>query len=221
MTQVDKDITIVEEIHRACPQSYTTENLAKWITDNHKEKRIHTKKIPLTEEEISEYEHKSSIASRAIDRLNSVKEKFMTFLNDGTPVDTSIEYVEGDEPKLMPVDVTIPPTKGLKALKANREYADSILEKGYNEENTELFIIPFPDEQFMVCLDIRGFEWKNYTRIMTDSERTMYGKLFIKDEDGEMQAVPVKDIDPNFGGANIKIPKKGNKKTKEADDLDL
>jgi hypothetical protein len=193
-------------LHHACPQTYTPENLAQWITENQKATITHVDKIPLTDEEITELEHKSSVASRAIDRLNDVLAEFKEYIQNGTEFD-------GEE--YQPKDITIPPTKGMKELKANREFADGILERGYNEETTEVYIIPYPDESLMVAVDIEGFECWEYTKKMTATERELYGKLFVKDEDGVMRQLPTEDISVNGETANIKVPKKSKKKSDE------
>lgn len=194
---------IIYQRHRCCPETYTAEQLGKWIEQNQKSVRTHIDKIPLTPEEVSDLEHKSSLASRAIDRLEEVADEFKAFIQGGTPYDGE---------KHLPQDVTIPPTKGMKELKANRAHADGILEKGYNEEETTIYIIPFPDEKTMVAVDIEGQEWPDYTKAMTESEEELYGRLFVKDKDGNMQQIENADVDVERDGtAKIKVSKKGKK----------
>ena len=157
--------------HQSIPQSLTPEDLAQWIMDNSDRNFTHTVKTDLTEEVVQELEHKSSLASRAIDRLEEIKKEFMDTLKDGTP-----------DPK-EPADVTIPPTAGLKVLKANREWADKQLEQGYSEENIEIYMVPDPENGMMVAVDIEGKEedeWSHYTVEMTEDEERKYGKPMLK-----------------------------------------
>lgn len=194
----------IDQLHRACPSTYTPERLAVWIKENQKSIRTHVDKIPLTPEEVSDLEHKSSLASRAIDRLEEVMDEFKAYIQGGTPYDGE---------KYLPKDITIPPSKGMKELKANRAHSDSILVKGYNEEITEIYIVPFPDESTMVAMDITGCEWPDYTKAMTESEEELYGRLFVKDKDGNMQQIENADMRVDRDGtAKIKVPKKEKEK---------
>lgn len=156
--------------HPSVPSTLTPENLASWIEKNHDRKFQHVEKTDLTEETVRELEHKSSLASRAIDRLNDVKDTFMEILNNGTP----------DPEK--PEDVTIPMTKGLKVLKANREWADKQLEQGYSEDTIDIYMVPDPENSRMLALDIEGKEWEEFSVDMTEEEHKKYGKLFTKEK---------------------------------------
>jgi hypothetical protein len=174
-------------IHPSIPQTLTPENLAAWIEKNHDRKFQHVEKTELTDETVRELEHKSSLASRAIDRLNEVKKQFMETLKNGTP--------EEDKPE----DVTIPPTKGLKVLTANREWADKQLEQGYSEDVIDIYMVPDPENSRMVALDIEGKEWEQFSVDMTEEDHKKYGKLFAKDKKkvkvkGEAQPEPELDI---------------------------
>ncbi len=157
-------------IHPSIPQTLTPENLATWIEKNHDRKFQHIEKTELTEDVIRDLEHKSSLASRAIDRLNEVKDSFMETLKNGTP----------DQEK--PEDITIPPTKGLKALTANREWADKQLEQGFSEEIIDIYMVPDPENSRMLALDIEGKEWEEFSVDMTEEDHKKYGKLFAKEK---------------------------------------
>jgi len=157
-------------LHRCLPQTFTPENLAKWIQDNAAETIIHTEKIELEEEQVQELEKQSSLASRAIDRLENIKEKFMEVLNGGTP------DVEA------PFDITIPPTKGLKVLKANRKFADMQIEQGYKEEETQVFVIPYPEDSLMVGVTIEGEEFSQYTKEMSIEQINQHKPILKKDK---------------------------------------
>ena len=58
-------------IHAYLPQTLTPENLAIYIKKNSIEQRSHIEEIDLTPEEIAEFEHRSSAANRALDKLES------------------------------------------------------------------------------------------------------------------------------------------------------
>lgn len=166
--------------HVSLPATMTIEQLAKWIVENQIDKINHTEKFKLTEDEIREQEHKSSAASRSIDRLNAVKDEFMNFLKEGTPTALKSGKVEYE-----PVAVTIPPSKGLKSLKANREHADSLIEAGSREEITEIYMIPWPEQSLVIGVDIVGLEWPQYTRVMTKDEINAHKPLLKVSEGGK------------------------------------
>jgi hypothetical protein len=158
-------------LHYCVPDTLTPEKLARWINDCMiGEKIIHIEKIELDEDIIHELERKSSLASRAIDRLEAVKKEFMAYLKDGTPSEVPAELTE--DPQRQPVSITIPPTAGLKVLKANRAYADKQIENGFKEETTEVYLIPHPESSMFFGLTIEGEEAANgqYNREMTIEE---------------------------------------------------
>lgn len=155
--------------HPCLPQTLTKENLAQFITDNSKNSFSHEEKIPLTAQDIAAFEHRSSAASRALDRLKAIEEDFKHHMVNGTPVKEGI---------IQPYDVTIVPTKGTKELKANREFADKILEQGYQVVTTALYTIPYPEESTMVVVTIEGDEWPMYTKPMSKDQKALYGELF-------------------------------------------
>lgn len=154
-------------MHKALPQTYTAENLAVWIKQNSMETKNHVEEIPLTEDEIKDLEHRSSAASRAIDKLESQKKLIDQVLKKGT---TEI------------FEVKIYPTKGIEVLKANREFADGEIEKGFREETTVLYGIPVPETKQIIFVDIEGNQFEQYTRNMTKDESIAYNTLFSLDE---------------------------------------
>ncbi len=170
--------------HKCIPKSMTKENLAKWITENSTEKQTFEQKIPLTEMKIRELEHKSSLASRALDALKKIEDEFKGFMKKGTPVNPSFE---SSEVEYLPVTITIPPTKGVEALKANREFADALLAQGYEVEVTPIYLIAWPEKSKMVGMDIEGVEFVGFTRDMTSEEELRFGNLF-KEEKDEVKA---------------------------------
>jgi hypothetical protein len=158
--------------HPSLPSSMTAENLGQWIEQNSKNSFEHTEKIPLTDEDIAMFEHKSSLASRALDRLKAVEDNFKFYLKKGSPHEDGVPQ---------PIDITIPPTSGTDVLKANREHADKILEQGYQVEITKLYTIPWPEESQMVVVTIEGDEWPMYTKPMGKDQKALYGELFTGD----------------------------------------
>lgn len=161
----------METIKHACvPATMTPEALGDWIMTQKVDQQNHVEKIPLTEDEITQFEHDSSLASRAIDKLMEVKKYFDNSLKKGTPYDKATESHK-------PLSITIPPTRGLDALKSNREHADAQIVKGCKEEITELYLIPFPEKSRMIMVNIVGVEWPDYSRDMTADEIQQYKPL--------------------------------------------
>lgn len=156
--------------HACVPKSLTPELLADWIQNQKIDVENHIEQIPLTKEEIQEYEHASSLASQSIDRLKAVKKYFDNALKKGTPFDKATEQHK-------PLTVTIPPSKGLDALEANREYADKQIMLGHKEEVTALYLIPYPETSRMIMVNIVGVEWPEYSRDMTADEQSQYKPL--------------------------------------------
>lgn len=159
--------------HPALPQTMTKEALGDWIHTNRVDTKNHVQQIPLTEEEIINLQRESSLASRAIDKLEDLEKQFREIIKKGTHFDT----VTGQH---KPMTFTIPPTKGSDTLKKNRKFADDQLEKGYREEITTLYMIPWPEQEKLVAVDIEGSEWRTYSRDMSEDEIRQYGKPILK-----------------------------------------
>lgn len=156
-------------MHLALPQNtMTKENLAKWITENSIEQKTHEEHVDYTDAEIAQFEHESSLASRAIDRLSDIMDKFKSAINDGTP-----------EPR----DFTVPETKGLKVLKANREFADGQIEIGYRVVPTQLYGIPHGATSKIVFFDIEAGHWEQYDYRMNPFQMEKYGSPLFKEEE--------------------------------------
>jgi hypothetical protein len=159
--------------HSSLPEFMTIESLADYIRSNKVDTINHVEKIPLTEEEINKLAMESSLASRAIDKLESVKKYFESFLKKGTPWDTNAEDHR-------PLTVTIPPTKGTEKLKSNRKFADDQIAQGYREDVTSIYLLPWPEKERMVACDIEGREWTTYSRGMSGDEIKQHGKPILK-----------------------------------------
>jgi DNA-binding protein H-NS len=161
-------------LHPTLPQTMTKENLAVWIRQNSIEGKNHVVEIEYTEKEIQEFEHKSSAAARAIDKLEAQLKKITEYFKKGTQE---------------PIDEKIYPTKGIEVLKANRKYADDEIEKGFREETTVLFGIPYPEKKQVIFVDIEGIEFTQYTRNMTKEEAIGHTTLFSEDEKAATRSV--------------------------------
>jgi hypothetical protein len=157
-------------IHHSLPQAKTPENLADWIKLNKVDSFNHTEEIPLSNNEIADYEHQSSLASRALDKLQDLLDMIKETIKKGTPYNIGKEDYD-------PVSFTVPPTKGSDGIKSNREFADKQIEKGYREEVTTIYMIPNPEDGQIVAVDIVGEEWKKYSRLMTADEKNQYKPL--------------------------------------------
>lgn len=162
--------------HPSIPSTLTPESLGQWITENSTETVVHVEKTELDEEAKAELQAKSSLASQAMDRLEELKKQFNDYIKEGTP------GVDDDGVPNTPVDITIPPTKGMKALKANRKFADQQIMNGFTEESINLYMIPYPEESKMVALDIEGNEWPAFTRDMTDDQVNKHKPMLRKEK---------------------------------------
>ncbi len=161
--------------HESLPMAMTPEQLADYIRTNRIETKNHVEKILLTEEEKRDLAVKSSLASRAILRLETLAKEVSKLIKKGTPWNTDLG-TNGDH---VPVPITIPPTAGIDVLKANRQYADDQIEKGYREDITPIYFVPWPEYEKIVAVDIEGNEWSNYSRKMTTQEVKQHGKPIL------------------------------------------
>lgn len=169
-------------LHPALPQFMTPENLALWIKENQVEQFEHVEETPLTQEEIAGLEHKSSLASRAIDELDNLEKSFKTMLKEGTEV---------------PMDFTIPPTKGTKALKNNRKFADDHIKSGVNEEKTMIYGIPYPEEKKILFFDIEGHRFEARDRDMSDTQMDQFDKPLLRELGGNPNYTETVTMFPN------------------------
>lgn len=149
--------------HEALPQSKTAEELGVWLTNEAIERKTHREEVEYTDEEIQEFEHKSSVASRALDKLKHIEDDFKKMIKEGVE---------------KPVDVTVPPTKGTKILESRRKHADSEIEKGYYEDTVDLYGIPYPEGETILFFDNEGNIWDSYTLEMTVEQKEQYVGLF-------------------------------------------
>jgi DNA-binding transcriptional ArsR family regulator len=161
--------------HISLPITMTPEQLADYIRSNRVDTVNHVEKINLTEDEKAKLAMESSLASRAIVRLEALLKEFTNFIKKGTPWDMNV----GEDGDHRPWTSTIPPTKGIDKLKANRLFADDQIEKGYREEITPIYFIPWPEHEKMVAVSIEGEEWSVYSRQMSRDEVRQHGKPIL------------------------------------------
>jgi hypothetical protein len=161
--------------HHSLPQTMTPEQLADYIQSNRIETKNHVEKFPLTEEEKRDLAVKSSLASRAILRLENLLKEVSKLIKKGTPWNTDLG-TDGDH---VPVPITIPPTAGIDVLKSNRQYADDQIEKGYREDVTPIYFVPWPEYEKILAVCIEGKEWSQYSRDMTPQEVKQHGKPIL------------------------------------------
>lgn len=186
--------------HDALPQTMTPEQLGEWLVDNNIDKKYHEDDAPYTEEEIVAFEHDSSVASRNLDRLNDLEAEIKELLNNGNEE---------------PVDKTIPPTKGRKILKKNREWADTQIEQGSKMEEVVLYGIPFSKTGLILYFDIEGNVWDSYELEMTPEQKEKYVGLF----DQEQSDNTIGNI-TNEKAEKKKSSKSGEKKTADANKVE-
>lgn len=166
--------TPIHSRHLVLPQKgMTPEELGTWIVNNNIETRIHEEKIDYTPEEIAAFEHNSAAASIAERKLVDLFNSFKEPLNDGCEEE---------------IKFTIEPTKGIKVLKANREYADKQIELGYRMESTTLYGIPYPVSKKIIFVDIQGAHWEQYDYRMNPFQIDKYtSPLFEKDDEATVE----------------------------------
>ena len=173
-------------MHPSLPQTMTIENLSQWITENSVDSFTDKRPKPLTDDDIAEYEHKSSVCSRELDKLKAVEKEFKDFMKEGTPEDQFGEHQS--------ITITIPATKGTKALNEERESADKIIMDGQIVESTQLYTIPYPEGKKMVVVDIQGKEYEHLTKDMTQDQLEKHGNLFVEDGPKEDMEEEVSDL---------------------------
>lgn len=200
--------------HESLPMAMTPEQLADYIRTNRIETKNHVEKFPLTDEEKRDLAVKSSNASRAILKLEILLKELSRLIKKGTPWNTDLG-ANGDH---VPVPITIPPTAGIDVLKSNREYADNQIEKGYREDITPIYFVPWPEYEKIVAVDIEGHEWSTYSRAMTPQEVKQHGKPILS------ASVELRDVLEEQGieverveGKTVHLKKTGKGKKSEID----
>jgi len=156
------------KLHPALPQTKTKEELGAWIADNSIESRTHEEKVQYTEKELTDWKEKSALISIEIDKLEAVKEEFNHFLKKGTFFD-KVKQAYDDQ------RVLIPGTKGIDALKENREFAGLQITNGFHIITTQLYAIPFSTTKKIHFFDVEGNHWEQYDYKMNPHQLVQYG----------------------------------------------
>lgn len=159
--------------HISLPETLSAEQLADWIIENKVDQVPHL--IPIDDETRQEHEHKSASASMQILKLEELKKSFNDKIKEGTYTGEGID----GQPTFEDSTWQIPSTKGLKALKASVQYHSQILEDGAT--SIELYLVPWPEQEKIVAVDIEGKEYPQKTRDMNAAEKKKHTTLF-KDE---------------------------------------
>jgi len=157
--------------HQSLPAKLTVEQLAVWITENKIELKVLEEKIPLTDIDIQDYEHKIAVATAAIIDLKAIEKEFKNTIKKGTNANAFGE--------LQPVDFTVPPTKGVDQLTSIVEFNDAILKQGYTLNHKDCYGIPYPESKRVIFVDIEGEEVEVFSRAMTLEETKAYNTLFV------------------------------------------
>jgi hypothetical protein len=162
--------------HDALPQNLTSEQLPGWLDDQQIDVKYYIEETPYDDDQIQELEHKSSVASRALDGLEELHNQFKSYLKDGCEE---------------PISITIPPTKGQTILKANRKFADTEILRGYSETEIKLYGIPYAEKQSIMYFDAEGTLWDDHTVEMTPQQKEKYvgflGSIPPPEDNSEME----------------------------------
>jgi hypothetical protein len=149
--------------HPSLPQSLTPELLASWISQNAKEKFTEEKKYYYTEDELNEFKDSAVKSGIELNNLAEKKARLNKIFDNGTP-----EYIN--------IDIT--ETKGIKALKEEREANERQVERGYKVESIVVYGIPNQDTHYMDYFDIEGNEIPDRTRPLSAKEIREYVSQF-------------------------------------------
>lgn len=149
--------------HPSLPKSITPEVLGQWLVQNAKEKYTEERKHYYTEEEIQEFKDKAVKSGIDLNKLGRIKKKVIKLIEGG-----SIEHKVID----------FPVTEGSKSLKAQREYCEQEVERGYRVEDITIYGIPNQDTCTMDFFDIEGNEIPERCRPLSAKETREYIGLF-------------------------------------------
>lgn len=185
------------KLHPVLPQTKTANDLGAWIADNSIEPRVHEEKVKYTEKELTDWKEKSALISIEIDKLEAVKEEFNHFLKKGTFFNKTTEAYEDQR-------VLIPGTKGIDALKENREYAGTQITNGFHIVSTNLYGIPYSATKKVHFFDVEGNHWEQYDYKMNPHQEIQYGAPLF---------------DNSLRGANVTMEASGKSVTMSGDEF--
>lgn len=198
-------------LHPALPQTKTKNDLGVWIKEHSEEARQHEEKVQYTEEELAEWKHKSAIASIEIEKLDALKKQFTNTLKKGTFCSDPQNGI------YEPAHITIPGTKGLEILEANRSHASLQITNGYHTEITQLYGIPYAPSKKICFFDVEGNHWEQYDFLMNPYQMEKFGSPLFNT-----------DITVSSGGKTVtmsgeefleRTEKASKKKKEDKDDL--
>lgn len=158
-------------LHKAILQTstMTAEARGVWIKDNAVQTFTDTIREHFTEEVLAEKHKRSTDLTREIIKLTDTKKAIVDALSKGCDSE---------------FDVTIPETNGIRNLTKERDALVRIVDKGYSEEEVEIFGIPHEDG-FIYFFDAGGENYPERTKKMSIKERRAVFGMFAKMEDEE------------------------------------
>lgn len=150
----------------ALPTGLNSQDLAKWITQNGKERYTEEKDIQYTPQEMENMKDAFIQNGIEIQKLESKKKEVTGLLQNGSSEET----------------IEISPTRGLKTLKKEQEILSYKIDKGYYTIHFDVYAIPNEYEQTMDFYDIKGELCENRVRKLTNAEMNKYfgGLNFMK-----------------------------------------
>lgn len=151
--------------HYVLPNGFDlgSQELASWLATQSVQTFVDKKRDMFTPEDLQEFEHESSLNGREFNRLADMKSKVSDLCRKGTEV---------------PVTIVIPATIGAKALEIQRRQNDDMIERGFSEEDVEVYSIPNVDGGTMEFFDADGKHYSDRTRPLSISEKHKYGGIF-------------------------------------------
>lgn len=154
-----------QERHVCLPKHLNNEELLMWLASNAVEK--FTQKVPIyfTPEDVQEFEHESSVNGREFNRLKDIVKLVSEAVTKG-----NLEE---------PLTVTIPVTLGTKVLDVQRRQNDDNIERGYEENEVQVFAVPSPETKTMEFFTDEGKHIVDRSRGMSLKEQHEYIGIFL------------------------------------------
>ena len=145
------------------PSGLDSHDLARWISQNGKERYTEDKDIQYTQEEMEEMKNRFIQNGIEIQKLKAKKKELTDLLTNGS----TDEVIE------------IPSTKGLKSLEKHQEDLSQKIDKGYYKIHFDVYGIPNEYTETMDFYDTKGELCEKRVRKLTTAEKQKYfGMLF-------------------------------------------
>lgn len=160
--------------HQALPSHLDETGLSEWIRLNHVEKFVDERKRFFSEEEKNDFEHESALSGREIKRLTDMKKLISTLMLKGN-----------DEERTF----TIPVTLGTKVLDRNRNQNYDLIERGYETEDVEIYMIPDTHAETMEFFTIDGEVIPERSRPMSAREKHLYMGMFASQKGSSTMSI--------------------------------